>query len=538
MNAESKKIRSQFTQLFNVDELASFVGTNAQTIQTITNKTTSYYKSFELKKRSGGSRTILAPKQQLLSIQKKIATTLEKIYPVSIYSHGFIYKKGIKTNAEEHLRSTELLNFDIDNFFDNIPEYRIFGIFRYYFNMNNYISGILKELTCVERHLPQGAPSSPILSNIICYKIDKDLGKLARRNHCKYTRYVDDITFSSKRKLPSSIYNRINKSCSNNIVKILSDSGFTINHRKTRLLTKSQRQEVTGITTNKQLNVSKTYIRSTRAMLYNFKNSKYQVANAKFKKYYKAKQNLNPNSEILPEEIIKGRISYIYQIRKSRKEQSLDNSVTHKLMQSFNMVYWPKGSKFDQKIANPEKFKLYNSIFEIEVKAKDEDLCEKDNIMTYTATAFLCEGKIYSCFHIFKKPKQIIEPKLKEYDCYTKKIRATYEIASIDFDQNFDVSIIHLNNTCKIKKSGFKSPKKDATENEQLILAGFPEFSHHQGNTLNLYKKNTQIEDIYKENITKLNKPPYSFSNKMKAEKNLLFFQYFSLFNKIIAVFV
>lgn len=158
------------------------------------------YKVFKIPKKKGGYREIAAPANNLKLIQQKLNEILTNYYENFIASqvHGFCHNRSIVTNAKHHLRKKYVLNIDLKDFFPSIHFGRVNGLFRSEpFNFNDKISNILANICCHEGVLPQGSPTSPIITNFICKKLDKELQHLAKRNNCKYTRYADDITISS-----------------------------------------------------------------------------------------------------------------------------------------------------------------------------------------------------------------------------------------------------------------------------------------------------------------------------------------------------
>ena len=156
------------------------------------------YKSFQLKKRGGGYRKILAPASALKIIQRKLNRILQLIYAPKLSVHGFTFGQNIVTNAKTHLRKSFVLNIDLKDFFPSINFGRVRGMFMGKpYHIPADASTILSQICCFENQLPQGAPTSPILSNMICAQLDSQLQWLAKTNRCMYTRYADDITFST-----------------------------------------------------------------------------------------------------------------------------------------------------------------------------------------------------------------------------------------------------------------------------------------------------------------------------------------------------
>ncbi|GIO28271.1 hypothetical protein J43TS3_28820 [Ornithinibacillus bavariensis] len=208
-------------------------------------------------------------------------------------SHGFIVGRSIKTNASKHVQRNYILNFDLENYFENINFGRVRSMFTYYFGFNNTVSSTLANTCChYEGFLPQGASTSPIISNIISYKMDRELSKLAAKNNCIYTRYADDITLSTKSEFLQkriALIKDNSVSLSKEINNIIKKNGFLINDSKTRLSSKYERQIVTGITVNKKLNVNRRYIRRVRSILHCIEKNidDIEIAKSIFKEKYK-----------------------------------------------------------------------------------------------------------------------------------------------------------------------------------------------------------------------------------------------------------
>ena len=231
------------------------------------------YTSFEIPKKAGGTRVIDSPNKQLKRIQRRLG---KKIYDIhknyldqnriaSNISHGFEVGKGIITNARIHKNKKYLLNIDIANFFSSVNFGRVQGYFNksQEFLFSKEVSTIISQLVCYDKKLPQGAPTSPIISNLIFNIVDLRILSLAKKYKLSYTRYADDMSFSTNNRAFQTDYINFIQELRN----LLENSGFEINDNKTRLEYYSSRQEVTGLTVNKKINVSRKFIKQTRAMV-------------------------------------------------------------------------------------------------------------------------------------------------------------------------------------------------------------------------------------------------------------------------------
>ena|SRR5581483_323401 len=200
------------------------------------------YKYFSIRKRSGGSRIIMAPRTSLKIIQQKLNYVLSLIYKVKPSVHGFAKGKSIRTNAKIHVGSKIILNVDLQNFFPSINFGRVRGMFlgKPYL-LPPEVATCLAQICCNSDQLPQGAPTSPIISNMLCAQMDSKLQKLARKYGCRYTRYADDITISTiTSHLPKNIahfeYKTQTVELGADLMKIIKDEGFKINDKKIRLM--------------------------------------------------------------------------------------------------------------------------------------------------------------------------------------------------------------------------------------------------------------------------------------------------------------
>jgi len=253
------------------------------------------YKQFDIRKKNGGIRTILAPVKSLKIIQKCLNLIFNTLFRPSKQATGFVLERSVVTNAKFHVGKQYVYNIDLKDFFPSIQIHRVKAVLKISpFNLSDEIAFMIANLCCHNGVLPQGAPTSPTLSNIICQNLDKQLHKLAKQTKANYSRYADDITFSSDINSfkPNGKFNK-------SLKKIIKQQNFTINTEKTRLQNTAFRQEVTGLIVNEQVNVTRRYLRQIRAMLNNWQKLGLEQATttflqnyAKDKKHIK-KDNLN-----------------------------------------------------------------------------------------------------------------------------------------------------------------------------------------------------------------------------------------------------
>ena len=267
---------SRFKNMQTRNELADYLSVPRKKLTHLLyiRKIDNCYVTFTVPKRSGGNREISAPDAELKSIQKKLAFLLQK-YRYSLreekgispnIAHAFEKKKGIITNARIHRNKRFVVNVDLVDFFGSIHLGRVIGYFEKNtnFKMSHQVATVIAQLCCYKGKLPQGAPTSPVISNMICEILDFKLLQIAKKYHLDYTRYADDLTFSTNDKTFLEKYDAFFKSLSGAI----HHAGFEINEKKTRLLYRDSKQTVTGLVVNQKLSVDHRYYRNTRAMAY------------------------------------------------------------------------------------------------------------------------------------------------------------------------------------------------------------------------------------------------------------------------------
>lgn len=244
------------------------------------------YTEFAIPKRSGGSRPIHAPQESLKYIQRRILDTILSKVPAHDAAHGFIEGRSIVTNAAPHQQKRLLVKFDLHDFFPTIHYFRVVGLFAslgYHmgegrFTTNDDEASVAPTLARLVTYtpsvdtswasafVPQGAPTSPAIANLVCRGLDARLSGLAQKMKGTYTRYADDLTFSFDED-PSSGLGRFRWW----IDQICQQEGFVINQHKFRVIRNSQRQMVTGIVVNESLHVPRKERRRFRAILHNCK---------------------------------------------------------------------------------------------------------------------------------------------------------------------------------------------------------------------------------------------------------------------------
>lgn len=296
----------------------------------------SRYTNFEIPKKSRITNTnqgtkekreIQAPNTSLKLIQRKLSQVLYSVYQVKTCVHGFVPARSILTNARVHKKKRWILNIDLESFFKSINFGRVRGMFMAVpYECNSSVATVLAQICCYNNSLPQGAPTSPIVSNMICAKLDSQLKRLAQLFRCTYTRYADDITFSTTRsefpKELASVASSDNGSkviLGEVLVSTIASNGFQINQQKTRLQSSTSHQEVTGLTVNRFPNLDRRYIRQIRAMLHNWERFGLEAVEMQYTQRYQERflPDSPPSFKNVPsfKSVLRGKIDFLGMVR-------------------------------------------------------------------------------------------------------------------------------------------------------------------------------------------------------------------------------
>ena len=254
------------------------------------------FREFDIPKKSGGKRHISAPFHRNYAFMLHyVGVILQSIYSPSVHTMGFVRGRSIVDNAKVHVDKNYIFNIDLKDFFPSITRSRIISClqanpYNLEYNIAYYIAGLCCKRVKVENTitqerkyrmvLPQGSPASPVLTNIVCKKLDCQLSGLAKRFGLSYTRYADDITFSSQH----NVYQE-GSEFRLELERVITKQQFAINHQKTRLNKVGYRQEVTGLTISDKVNVSRKYIKDLRSLLFIWEKYGYSDAAASMRKH-------------------------------------------------------------------------------------------------------------------------------------------------------------------------------------------------------------------------------------------------------------
>ena len=447
------------------------------------------YTSVSVPKKDGGERVLNIPSKEIKELQRNLLEILDSNFKSHYNAHGYINNKSIVTNASRHIGNQYILNVDLENFFDRITFPRVRSMFINYFKINPSIATVLANICCdQDNKLPQGSPTSPIVSNIILKSLDKELTKYCNRHDIVYTRYVDDITFSRTSSLIPEIFNQNEDKITLHpqINSIIKKYNFAIKDSKSRYLRSGDRLEVTGLVINEKINVNRKYIKKVRAIL----NSLHENLEAGKKEFETetGKDNVFQS--------LRGMITYIGFIRSNNKE--LIDSVYINLAKKYNDIIIKNTLKNQLLPLNLiGVFSLYSQT--ITLHTTFEDYKMSDELEIDQGTVFLMTGGVLvTNNHVISTLTERLSENYKSDIKLRKNIRIalfdafynriTVEIENIQYDKIIDVA------TLKVKDSEHINDYREFEVSQESIklnadnysILGFPQYT--EGNGLNVTK--------------------------------------------------
>jgi RNA-directed DNA polymerase len=271
------------------------------------------YTQASIPKRRGGKRTLLVPERRLKFFQRKTLKLLEELHSPRAPVHGFIKDRGAITNANAHQKRPYLLNLDLQNYFGAITRRRVRGMLEA-LGLEAEVAVAVCSICVTRDQLPQGAPTSPILSNMVAYRLDRELMNFAKAHRLRYTRYADDISLSSYA-LPTALFEEgvpvqgtlSVKQLSASLRSTIVSNGFEINPGKIWFSGPKSRKEVTGLIVNEFTNVKRNFVRNLRASLHKVETMGVAPAEKAYQKRYRTAAPL--------EQVLRGRLEWIAQVR-------------------------------------------------------------------------------------------------------------------------------------------------------------------------------------------------------------------------------
>lgn len=271
------------------------------------------YEKFIIPKKRNGNREIYAPNCYLKAAQAKLSYFLQAYYECirPRESYGFVLNinkiKGfcnIAENAKQHVGKKYLLNIDLKDFFSNILGKQVYDFFSSsYFNFPKPIVMAMTLFTIFEGKLPTGAPTSPVISNLICLELDAVLSRYSSENEMTYSRYADDLSFSSDSYFTEE---KVSK-----LISLIESKGFIVNNKKVYQKAKYQKQVVTGLVVNEKVNIDRKLLKKIRAMLHDLEMN--GIENAAKKHFGSSYKSCTSQSQFLNR--LEGYINFVGQIR-------------------------------------------------------------------------------------------------------------------------------------------------------------------------------------------------------------------------------
>ena len=322
LNGSPDELRDAFYLLARPEDIAEMLEVEYRSLNYWIYRTpeAKRYRRFSIPKRSGEPRWIDAPTNNVKTLQRKLNQVLQAVYDPKPSVHGFAPKRNVKTNAEKHVRKRWVLSVDLVDFFHAVNFGRVRGMFMGKpYNLHHNVATVLAHLCCFQRRLPQGAPTSPIVSNMICAQMDSELQQLARANHSTYSRYADDMTFSTTvRSFPLDLafVNELGQvQTGQKLDETITRNGFEVNREKVRLNGRNRRQEVTGVTVNEFTNLPRKFTNQIRAMLHAGKKYGLCAAQDHWERKYDGKHRADWHNSPRFEKVLRGKIEYLGMIR-------------------------------------------------------------------------------------------------------------------------------------------------------------------------------------------------------------------------------
>jgi retron-type reverse transcriptase len=245
--------------LVSIRAMGVILGVNPKLITAMARFPKGYYREFTVSKKSGGERKIHAPRVFLKTVQRYILRSILETRPLPPYINGFVTGRGIVSNGQIHRAAPYLLNVDIADFFGSVREDSIRRLFLD-FGFGEHVAKTLAGLCTFQGSLPQGAPTSPYLANLVFGPTDAEILRLCAENNLTYSRYADDLTFSGRSKIPRSFLVAL--------ALVVMRNGFKINSAKTRFAGPGQARYVTGLVVNEKVHPNRDRRRRLRAMFH------------------------------------------------------------------------------------------------------------------------------------------------------------------------------------------------------------------------------------------------------------------------------
>ena len=462
----NNQLKTDFFNLQTRENVAMILGVSDRGLRHLLYATPrdSLYYNFEIQKKNGGTRKITSPVNKLKTLQKRLLRVLSAVYIPKNSAHGFVKTRGICTNSRQHLKRRNVLNIDLEDFFPTINFGRVRGMFMAApYNRSAEVATVLAQICCYNNELPQGAPTSPIISNMICVRLDSHLTKLSAQHHCRYTRYADDITISSRTNVfpkelaePVTVDGQTKYKAGKSVKNTIKNNGFKINPGKTRLQKSNERQSVTGLVINKKVNIPREFVRNVRAMLYNWETKGIAACQTDFSGQY-AGGNQSARKKLF-KETLRGKIDFIGTVR------GKDDAIYLKFLQrlaDLDKTLLSSDSLNKLRQFNDRFSHVLDNLFVIETTATDDSDCSQ-------GTGFYLEGiGVVTCAHVL----------VNNADCLIEIYRrdeSDRQFAGLKKnDAELDLAILSMR---EYPAETFSISGTEPKQGDQIYLAGFPYF--------------------------------------------------------------
>lgn len=452
----------------------------------------SLYSIYHIPKRDGTNREIMAPIEPLKHIQRKLADYLNTIYIPKPNVYGFVCGKSTIDGAQQHVKSKLLLNIDLQDFFGTINFGRIRGMFiKKPYEYGKKAATTIAQVACRNNRLPQGAPCSPVLANMICSHLDTALIRFAYKYHLIYTRYADDITLSTTSNVgdfqKSIVYRDENEKLHVGVEldNLIRKCGFTINPKKIYVQSIQQRQLVTGIVVNRRTSVPREYAKLTRALLFRCRKDGVEFAArhyiSKVGVHYRVPQEAGTYlaEKLLPwfEAVLTGRVAYIGAVK------GKDDSIYLRLAHECNELF---GREIFKNLPDSNDLQnLSREVFVIECLSGDD---------LYQGSGFYIRGVgILTCYHCLRRTIELGDCACiysVDENGYKRSLTRVNRDDVLKYDREKDYAIIRYEastNVPSFSKQSISLGRNFAGKSVRLL--GHPEYA--DGNTIQIL--DTQI---------------------------------------------
>jgi RNA-directed DNA polymerase len=455
LQASDEKLVEKFSSLKTPRHVSALLEVDYSYLVYLLYKTSliSKYRTFLIDKRAGGFRNINSPNKSLKILQQKLNHILQLVYKPKPSVHGFTLERNIVTNSKSHTKKCFVFNIDLKEFFPSVNFGRVRGMFMAKpYLLPPEAATVLAQICCHNNQLPQGAPTSPIISNMICAKLDSQLQDLAKNNRCVYTRYADDITFSTTLKefpapiaLVKIIELHLTAEAGDELRKIIQENGFDVNDSKVRIQMRTKRQEVTGLTVNSFPNVNRKYVRQIRAMLHAWEKYGLKRAQEEYnQKYLKKPQHLGGVS-VSYLRVVEGKINFLRMVKGAK------DLVYGKLANKFNSLAGRQRRRYFQNATE----EIFSALWVLE--------CEKSGKQ---GTAFMLDKVgLVTCQHVLGETT---------HEFQHNNLSVKYPVRVIAENKDIDLAILRIDARQYHTLRGTYESRLEIAD--KVTLLGFPNY--------------------------------------------------------------